>query len=323
MKGYELHKTGARVNQLLERQFVVPTLDYAPNSSTTTWQDGDYVVTFRIGEQCRVKEDGEWRFYRLQDVENGRANWVRVDISEMPDLSDYYTKQQIDNKGYLTSIPTEYVTESELEQRLDGIEVNVDLDDYYTKQQIDGKGYVTSAELVTKDYASKEYVREEVSKVDLSDYYTKGQSDSKYQPKGNYLTSIPAEYVTETELSGKNYATEQWVEEQGYLNTAEVDNRIQDAINESIDLNDYYTKQETDKQIEDKVSAITFPEDESILNVTEDEYEELKATESLSDKTLYFVSKDGSPIALYIGKVQIAVREEGSKGFAYNFPIIF
>lgn len=386
MKGFELHKTGARVNQLLERQFVVPTLDHAPNSSTTTWQDDDYVVTFRIGEQCRVKEDGEWRFYRLQDVENGRANWVRVDISEMPDLSgyytkqetdeqiankvseielpdmsDYYTKQQIDNKGYLTSIPsqyvteseleskgylttipTEYVTESELEQRLDGIEVNVDLDDYYTKQQIDGKGYVTSAELVTKDYASKEYVREEVSKVDLSDYYTKGQSDSKYQPKGNYLTSIPAEYVTESELeskgyltsvpsqyvteselSGKNYATEQWVEEQGYLNTSEVDKKIQDAINESIDLDDYYTKQETDKQIEDKVSAITFPDDESILNVTEDEYEELKATESLSDKTLYFVSKDGSPIALYIGKVQIAVREEGSKGFAYNFPIIF
>lgn len=173
MKGYELHKTGARVNQLLERQFVVPTLDYAPNSSTTTWQDGDYVVTFRIGEQCRVKEDGEWRFYRLQDIENGKANWARVDISEAPVLSEYYTKQ------------------------------------------------------------------------------------------------------------------------------------------------------ETDKQIEAKVSAIIFPEDESILNVTEAEYEELKVTESLSDKTLYFVSKDGSPIALYIGKVQIAVREEGSKGFAYNFPIIF
>lgn len=198
MKGYELHKTGARVNQLLERQFVVPTLDYAPNSSTTTWQDGDYVVTFRIGEQCRVKEDGEWRFYRLQDIENGVANWVRVDISEMPDLSGYYTKQETD-----------------------------------------------------------EQIANKVSEIKFPD------------------------------------------------------------------MSDYYTKQDTDKQIEDKVSAITFPEDESILNVTEDEYEELKATESLSDKTLYFVSKDDSPIALYIGKVQIAVREEGSKGFAYNFPIIF
>lgn len=65
------------------------------------------------------------------------------------------------------------------------------------------------------------------------------------------------------------------------------------------------------------------PEDESIKNVTEDEYNTLFDTNMLSDNTMYFVSKDGSPIALYIGKIQIAVREEGSKGFAYNFPIIF
>ena len=28
-----------------------------------------------------------------------------------------------------------------------------------------------------------------------------------YQPKGNYLTEIPSEYVTETELTSKDYAT--------------------------------------------------------------------------------------------------------------------
>jgi hypothetical protein len=30
------------------------------------------------------------------------------------DMSKYYTKTQIDAKGYLTSVPSEYVTESEL-----------------------------------------------------------------------------------------------------------------------------------------------------------------------------------------------------------------
>lgn len=30
------------------------------------------------------------------------------------DMTNYYTKAQIDAKGYLTSIPSEYVTESEL-----------------------------------------------------------------------------------------------------------------------------------------------------------------------------------------------------------------
>lgn len=36
---------------------------------------------------------------------------------------------------------------------------------------------------------------------------TKSQADGYYQPKGAYLTSVPPEYVTETELDGKGYAT--------------------------------------------------------------------------------------------------------------------
>lgn len=43
--------------------------------------------------------------------------------------------------------------------------------------------------------------------VDLSGYLTKTDAASTYQPKGNYLTSVPEEYVTETELTAKGYAT--------------------------------------------------------------------------------------------------------------------
>lgn len=39
--------------------------------------------------------------------------------------------------------------------------------------------------------------------VDLSGYYTKTESDANYQQKGEYLTSVPSEYVTETELDSK------------------------------------------------------------------------------------------------------------------------
>lgn len=41
--------------------------------------------------------------------------------------------------------------------------------------------------------------------VDLSNYYTKEESDEKYQPVGEYLTAIPAEYITESELNAKGY----------------------------------------------------------------------------------------------------------------------
>jgi hypothetical protein len=121
--------------------------------------------------------------------------------------AQYATKQWVQNEGYLTSIPSQYITESELETRLDDLNLNVDLSNYYTKGQIDSKGYVTGAELVTKDYATKDFVTSEVNKFDLSDYYNKEQVDNKFQPKGNYLTSIPSEYVTESELSAKGYIT--------------------------------------------------------------------------------------------------------------------
>lgn len=196
MKGYELKMSGSRVGELLSRQFVVPTLDVPPTSNTLSWEDGKYTVTFRIGELCRVKENGEWKFYRLQDVAGNMAIWVNANASEAPDLSNYYTKEEVDEKVGSIEIP-------------------------------------------------------------------------------------------------------------------------------EVELEDYYTKEEVDNKIDEGVSSITFPDDESIKNVTQDEYDAMKEADLLSDKTLYFVSKDDSPVALYIGKVQIAAREEGSKGFAYNFPIIF
>ena len=98
MKGYELKMSGSRVGELLSRQFVVPTLDAPPTSKTLSWEDGKYTVTFRIGELCRVQENGEWKFYRLQDVNGNVAFWVNANASDAPDLSNYYTKEEVDEK---------------------------------------------------------------------------------------------------------------------------------------------------------------------------------------------------------------------------------
>ena len=216
--GYHLRKTGERVNELLSRQFIVPTLSTAPTSTTLKWEDGEYDVYFRVGEMCRVRQDDEWVFYRLDDIANGKALWSNANASELPDMGDYYTKDEVDDK-------------------------------------------------------IKEH------QPDLSEYYTADEVDQRLDEKAN-STDLP-------------------------------------------NMSEYYTKKEADKKIEESVSSVVIPEDESIKNVTEDEYNAMFDANELSDKTMYFVSKDGSPIALYIGRVQIAVREEGSKGFAYNFPIIF
>lgn len=98
MKGFELHKTGSRVNELLERQFVVPTLGSEPNEQTRNWIDGKYLVEFRIGEFCRVKVGEEWMFYRLVDIVNDLRVWQKANSSEITDMSNYYTREEIDNK---------------------------------------------------------------------------------------------------------------------------------------------------------------------------------------------------------------------------------
>ena len=192
-KGYHLRKTGERVNELLSRQFVVPTLNSTPTAQTRTWVDGEYLVDFRIGELCRVNENGAWVFYRLQDINEGICVWAKANASEMPDLSDYYNKEEVDRK----------------------------------------------------------------------------------------------------------------IEEH------------------TPDLSDYYTKEETDDKIDEKIQAIEFPEDQSIKYASSEEYDAWKESGVVSDKTLYVIMEDGEPIELLIGSHQIAVKDLGSKGFPYSFPIIF
>lgn len=115
-EGYRLKMNGDRLNELLNRHFVVPTFESPPNNTVTSWQDGDYTVQFRIGELCRVKESNEWQFYRLQDLSYGNALWAKANASELPDLSNYYTKGETDKKI---------------------AEYTPNLSNYYTKQEVD------------------------------------------------------------------------------------------------------------------------------------------------------------------------------------------
>ena len=98
-------------------------------------------------------------------------------ITNIP--SEYITESELNAKNYLTSIPSEYITESELNAKnyLTSIP-----SEYITENELDRMGYLTSIP---------------------SEYITENELDAK-----GYLTDIPSEYVTDSELNSKGYLTQ-------------------------------------------------------------------------------------------------------------------
>ena len=136
-------------------------------------------------------------------------------------------------KAYIDSIATgdidlsNYVTKSELQAKLDALDINIDLSSYATKEEL------TNA----------------INSIDLSAYAKK--------------TDIPSleGYVTETELNAKGYLTEhqdlsayalktEIPSLNGYATTEYVDNAIANVPSGgNVDLSNYYTKAETNALI--------------------------------------------------------------------------
>ena len=88
--------------------------------------------------------------------------------------------------------------------------INVDTTNFYTKSQADDKfqlrgDYVTETELNSKNYATKSEIPTIPTNISAFTndvgYATETYVSNNYQPKGDYLTSVPSEYVTETELN--------------------------------------------------------------------------------------------------------------------------
>ena len=195
----------------------------------------------------------------IQDIMNGKI-----------DISQYATKDElssavssIDLSGYAkkTEIPS--------------------LDGYALKGEIPSlDGYAKTTDIPSVEgLATKSYVDESIANVatsgeiDLSNYvtkdtvYTKEQTDalipsvpskvSQLENDSNYLSSIPEEYVTDTELNAKGYLTEHQdlsayalkteiptvPSLDGYATTEYVDNAVSNIP--TTDLSNYYTKNET------------------------------------------------------------------------------
>ncbi|CDE61306.1 probable acetyl xylan esterase AxeA [Parabacteroides sp. CAG:409] len=188
------------------------------------------------------------------------------DLTDKPTIPTK-TSELTNDSGFITSIPEEYVTETELAGKNYATVSQIpSLEGYATQTWVSEQGYLTEhqdiSNLATKqelteglatkqdkgDYATK---TELSSKLDTSTYNndkatfeTKTNAEATYQPKGNYLTSVPSEYITESELEGKGYALKSEIPDTSTLATKEeLTNGLANKANTS-DISDMLTKTE-------------------------------------------------------------------------------
>ena len=166
-----------------------------------------------------------------------------------------YNEQFLDKRG------TDHLID-ELKAYIDSISTgNVDLSDYVTKSELQAKLDALDINIDLSSYATKEELTQAINSIDLSAYAKKTDIPSLdgYAKK----TDIPSleGYVTDEQLNAKGYLTEhqdlsayalktEIPSLDGYATTQYVDNAIANVPSGgNVDLSNYYTKAETNALI--------------------------------------------------------------------------
>ena len=152
---------------------------------------------------------------KVSDLEND------VNYLTEQSLDGYATEKWVGEQGYLTEIPTDYLTKDAADKlyapfgstgsgSVDTTEFvkEAELADkladmgYATQDWVEERGYITEDTLASKGYATTTQVE---AKQDVIDDLASIRANSELGATA--LQEVPAEYVTETELAGMNYAT--------------------------------------------------------------------------------------------------------------------
>lgn len=158
----------------------------------------------------------------------GVAFWgsVKGDIQNQTDLVEYVdskiseievsggfngiTEEELEAKGYLTSIPDEYITETELNDK-GYLTEHQDISHLATKEELSGYqiagDYLTS---IPDEYMTWEETNDMFQSVsDTVNNVCMNHFQTVVEPELNKkLESVPEEYITEDELTAKGYATQ-------------------------------------------------------------------------------------------------------------------
>jgi hypothetical protein len=157
--------------------------------------------TLKSTDSLQIKT-GWWGPSINDPLYSGMLDPVNFSIKETIN-SVYYTKSQIDSKGYLTAIPSEYITETEL-TTAHYTKTQIDTN-HYTKTQSD-TNYYTKTNIDTNHYTKTQSDTNYYTKTNIdTNHYTKTQSDTNYYTK----TQSDTNYYTKTNIDTNHYTKTQ------------------------------------------------------------------------------------------------------------------
>lgn len=262
-KTYVDSKLDTKVDKISNKQ--LSTEDY-------TTEDKTKLAGIAAGAEVNVNAD--W------NAESGDAQ-----ILNKPTI---ITEEQVDQK-INTAIGSVYKVKGSVANYEALPKDNVTIGDVYNLEDT-GANYVATSTTPDWDKLSET--------VDLNGYLTKTDAASTYQPKGNYLTSVPEEYVTETELTAKGYATTTQVNtklDSSAYTATDVLSKVKtvDGIGSGLDADLLDGKQGNEYAL--KTEVITeAPSDGKTYGRKNKQWSEIIASNQYLDLTTLFPSESGT-----------------------------
>lgn len=190
-------------------------------------------------EDYYTKDEADARFQPIGDyLTKASADTLYQPIGDYLTSADTYVKSEIDDKlddkldasAYTPCDLSNYYTKQETSSKTQidtALEAKADVDDVYTKEESDS---IFQIKLVagTNITISGNVISAAGGSGGTVDAYTKAESDARFQPIGDY--------VIETDLQNtlNYYATKQWVLNQNYVTSSQVNQYItnlQEQIN--------------------------------------------------------------------------------------------
>ena len=217
-------------------------------------------------------------------------------------LKDVVSKEWVEEQGFLT--------DADLEEVVDEVLATKDYISETELKTINGQSIIGTGDIeikpgtdfdptVLEDYATKEWVGEQGFLTEVpADYVTEGElTDKNYatqtwvEDKG-YITEVPAEYIseiTERTVANKNYATQTWVGEQGFLTEVPADYVTEGELKT---INGQSLIGSGNINIEGGTGGGA-----SFTDITQAEYDTLVSTGSIDENTVYNIT-DATPIVI-------------------------